>query len=129
MEDIYDFLPAVKSGSVYFTMAKWFIRNESLNRLKDIKTITDLAARKTKFESWKKSLGIPDKVILCFHDNELPLNLSEYPDIEVLMSSAHKSQKLILKENRHNHRKPLFSINGKPYNNEINIIFHKHHAE
>lgn len=129
MEDIYDYLPAVKSGSVYFTTAKWFIRNESLNRLKHIKKIAENNTRKSKFDSWKKSLGIPDEVILCFHDNELPLNLSEIPDIEILMSSAHKSLKLILKENRHNHKKPLFRINEKPYNNEINIIFHKHHAE
>jgi hypothetical protein len=129
LEDIYDYLPAVKAGMVWFSAAKWIIRNDALKELKQIGKVSDKAKRQSKFLSWKKNRKIPHEIILCFHDNELPLNLSVYADMDIFISSAQKPEKLILKKDMHSRKKPLFRINGKPYNNEINIIFHKHHAE
>lgn len=122
---LYDHLPAVWYRDVCFSPQKWIIKDKALKELKNIAKEKNTEKQEHHLHIWRKKMKMPERIISCIFDNEIPLDLSKNYGIDLLLSLGSTNPCLEIKEDLFDTQNPFLNICGKPYTNEINIIFRK----
>lgn len=118
----YKFLPRARYKNIILSLAKWNLKNE------DVKELFEINDEKYMFEmvkSWRKNLKIPQRVLLCDHDNELLIDFESLISIKLFLSMIKNKPGFHLKEFIFNENNSLTYNSEGTFSHEIILSFYK----